>query len=184
MKEGCVRCASPGAEAGPGPHRYARTDSTTVPINQIRELRLGQPPTDNANASRWITVVYVRASQWKVLHMIALTDDVYKLWVSTLSKLVSETSDRMVGHATPSSSDPDTAWIRQLWPAGAKSIDWSVAVGLCRSIGLPVPQDMDGIQVGLRSATPLRSVSVTDLHAGEAGSRSLSGVGARFANST
>ena len=119
----------------------------TVPINQIRELRLGQPPTDNANASRWITVVYVRSSQWKVLHMIALTDDVYKLWVDTLSRLVSETSDRMVGHGTP--SDPDTAWIRQLWPAGAKSIDWSVAVGLCRSIGLVVPQNRDGTPVSL-----------------------------------
>lgn len=119
--------------------------AATVPINQIRELRLGQPPTDNVNASRWITIVYVRSLQWKVLHMIALTDDVYKLWVNTLSKLVSETSDRMVGHGTP--SDPDMAWIRQLWPAGAKSIDWSVAVGLCRSIGLPVPQDSEGMQV-------------------------------------
>lgn len=77
--------------------------------------------------------------------MIALTDDVYKLWVDTLSKLVSETSDRMVGHATP--SDPDTAWIRQLWPAGAKSIDWGVAVGLCRSIGLAVPHHRDGVKV-------------------------------------
>lgn len=122
--------------------------SCPVPINQIRELRLGQPPTDNVNASRWITVVYVRSSQWKVLHMIALTDDVYGLWVDTLSRLVSETSDRMVGHGTP--SDPDTAWIKQLWPVGAKEIDWGVAVGLCRSIGLAVPQERDLAQVSNR----------------------------------
>ena len=126
---------------------WAGSSESKIPINQIRELRLGQPPTDNANASRWITVVHVRSSQWKVLHMIALTDDVYNLWVDTLGKLVSETSDRMVGHATP--SDPDTAWIRQLWPAGAKNIDWSVAVGLCRSIGLAVPQEKDLIEVSL-----------------------------------
>ena len=126
---------------------WAGSSESKIPINQIRELRLGQPPTDNANASRWITVVYVRSSQWKVLHMIALTDDVYTLWVDTLSKLVSETSDRMVGHGTP--SDPDTAWIRQLWPAGAKNIDWGVAVGLCRSIGLAVPQEKDLTEVNL-----------------------------------
>jgi phosphatidylinositol phospholipase C delta len=82
--------------------------------------------------------------------MIALTDDVYSLWVDTLSKLVCETSDRMVGHVTP--SDPDMAWIRQLWPAGAKSIDWSVAVGLCRSIGLAVPQEKDLAEVCLQHA--------------------------------
>lgn len=69
--------------------------------------------------------------------MIALTDQTYKLWAETLGQLVSVTSDRIVGQVTP--SDPDSAWIRQLWPAGARSIDWTTAVGLCRSIGLAVP---------------------------------------------
>jgi hypothetical protein len=70
--------------------------------------------------------------------MIALTDESYKLWADTLGALVSVTSDRVVGQAMP--SDPDSAWIRQLWPAGAKCIDWATAEKLLRLIGLPVPE--------------------------------------------
>ena len=111
-----------------------------MPIYQIRELRLGQPPTDAYNTSRWITIVHVRSLQWKLLHMIALTDDVYEMWVDTLRKLVSETSDRLVAEVTP--TDPDLMWIRQLWPAGAKTVDLMAAEGLCRKIGLIVPKDV------------------------------------------
>jgi len=60
-----------------------------VPISSIRELRLNQPPTDGYPAARWITVVYtVNNTQWKVLHMTALTDDVYDLWTKTLTARV------------------------------------------------------------------------------------------------
>ncbi|EIW70015.1 hypothetical protein TREMEDRAFT_38681 [Tremella mesenterica DSM 1558] len=110
---------------------------SNIAVNSIRELRLGQPPTEAYNGKRWITVVYVRSGQWKVLHMIALTDDVYDLWVNTLQTLVSQTSDRLVAQVTP--TDPDLLWIRQLWPAGAKTIDLESALGLCGQMGLTVP---------------------------------------------
>ena len=111
---------------------------SVVPVKQIRELRLGQPPNDVAlTSSRWITIVYVRGKEWKILHMISLTDDVHDYWVGTLRTLVSETSDRAVAEIKP--SDPDLIWIRQLWPAGSRAIDMSTALGLCRSIGLEVP---------------------------------------------
>lgn len=108
-----------------------------VPISDIRELRLNQPPTDEYPSTRWITVVYVRQSQWKVLHITALTDDTYQLWVDTLTKLVSETSDRLINQITP--SDPDLMWIRQLWPAGAKVVDFGTAAALCGGMGLIIP---------------------------------------------
>jgi phosphatidylinositol phospholipase C delta len=109
-----------------------------VPISQIRELRMGQPPTETYNSTRWITIVYVRGSQMKVLHMIALTDDVFDLWVTTLRTLVSETSDRLVNEVKP--ADPDLLWIRQLWPAGVKAIDQPTATALLRQVGLVVPE--------------------------------------------
>ena len=112
-----------------------------VPISSIRELRLNQPPIDDFSSSRWITVVYTRSHQWKVLHMTALTDDMYTLWVDTLTRLVSETSDRMVAQVTP--SDPDMMWIRQLWPAGAKSIDFPTAQGLCGGLGLNISSELE-----------------------------------------
>ena len=109
-----------------------------VPISSIRELRLNQPPTDGYPAARWITVVYtVNNTQWKVLHMTALTDDVYDLWTKTLTALVAETSDRLIAQVTP--TDPDLMWIRQLWPAGAKVIDFNTAAGLCGGLGMIVP---------------------------------------------
>ncbi|WVQ85423.1 hypothetical protein IAT38_007588 [Cryptococcus sp. DSM 104549] len=112
-----------------------------VPIGDIRDLRLGQPPTDTYNSTRWITVVYVRAQQWKVLHMIALTDDVYNMWVAALKELVSVTLDRQVSDVTP--ADPDMIWIRQLWPMGTKSINRQKAAALCAQIGLQIPKEVD-----------------------------------------
>ena len=113
-----------------------------MPIGSIRELRLNEPPSDttSAYASKWITVVYVRAAQWKVLHMIALTSDVYELWVSTLKSLVSAKSDRLVSQIAP--SDPDLAWIRQLWPSGKDTVDLMTAITLARQIGLVVPDKL------------------------------------------
>ena len=112
-----------------------------VPIASIRELRLNQPPTDGYASARWITVVYtVNNSQWKVLHMTALTDDAYDLWVQTLTRLVSETSDRLVAQVTP--ADPDLMWIRQLWPAGAKVVDFNTAAGLCGGLGMIIPAEI------------------------------------------
>lgn len=111
-----------------------------MPISSIRELRLNQPPTDPYPARRWITVVYTLQTQYKVLHMTALTDDTYDVWVSTLTALVSESSDKVVAQVTP--SDPDLMWIRQLWPTGAKLIDFGTAAGLCGGLGLIIPSEV------------------------------------------
>ncbi|WVR05835.1 hypothetical protein IAU60_002861 [Kwoniella sp. DSM 27419] len=117
---------------------WSSKKDNAVSINEIRDLRLGQPPTDTYNSSRWITVVYVRGQQWKVLHMVALTDDIYALWVQTLKALVSVTTDRHVSDVTP--ADPDLIWIRQLWPVNDKVIDTSKAERLCQQIGLKIPE--------------------------------------------
>ncbi|WWC66358.1 uncharacterized protein I206_100259 [Kwoniella pini CBS 10737] len=116
---------------------WSSKKDNTVSINEVRDLRLGQPPSDTYNSSRWITIVYVRGSQWKVLHMVALTDEIYDLWVQTLKSLVSVTTDKHVSDVTP--ADPDLIWIRQLWPIGSKVIDREKAEALCTQIGLQIP---------------------------------------------
>lgn len=72
--------------------------------------------------------------------MIALTDDTYDLWVKTLQILIAEISERLVAQVTP--NDPDSKWIRQLWPVGTKTIDFATALGLCSQIGLVVPLEV------------------------------------------
>ncbi|ODN84111.1 hypothetical protein L202_00124 [Cryptococcus amylolentus CBS 6039] len=119
---------------------WSSKKDSRVPINDIRDLRLGQPPTDTYNSTRWITVVYVREQQWKVLHMIALTDETYSLWVKALKELVSITLDRQVSDVTP--SDPDMIWIRQLWPLGTRAINKAKAEALCAQIGLQINQKL------------------------------------------
>lgn len=118
---------------------------------------MGQPPHDAGfTSNRWITIVYVRGKEWKILHMISLTDDVHEQWVSTLRTLVAETSDRAVGDVTP--SDPDLIWIRQLWPHGATSIDMSTALGLCRSIGMDISLQLQAEYQVCLSASPLQCI--------------------------
>lgn len=108
-----------------------------VDIKSIRELRLGQSPTDTYDSKRWLTIVYVRGSVWKVMHLIAHTDDVYELWVSALQGLVSQSSDKVVsGAAHGPATDPDLLFIRQLWPAGQRTLSEAAARGLCGKLGL------------------------------------------------
>lgn len=122
-----------------------------VDITSIRELRLGQSPTDTYDSKRWLTIVYVRGSLWKVMHLIAHTDDVYELWVSALQGLVSQSSDKVVsGAAHGPATDPDLLFIRQLWPAGQKTLNEAAAKGLCGKLGLDLtPEALKRYQVSL-----------------------------------
>ncbi|WWC86214.1 uncharacterized protein L201_001087 [Kwoniella dendrophila CBS 6074] len=133
MKQVIIRLRNDGIS-------WSSKKDNTVSINQIRDLRLGQPPSDTYNSSRWITIVYIRGTQWKVLHMVALTDDIYDLWVKTLKSLVSSMLDRQVADVAP--GDPDLIWIRQLWPIGSKVIDREKAEALCTQIGLHIPDSV------------------------------------------
>lgn len=81
----------------------------------------------------------MRDKQWKVVHFIARTDDVYALWVKTLHSLVAENSDRVVSGAIPPASDPELRFIRQLWPVGVTTISEEKAAGIWTHLGLVVP---------------------------------------------
>lgn len=149
---------------------------TQVAITSIRELRLGQPPSSLYASPRWITIVYVRSGQWKVLHLIALTDDVYDAWVKTLRTVVAETSDRLIADLEP--TDPDMVWIRQLWPNGSTTLDPDQARALCKQIGLEIPDgqvggciDIDYFWQLIRDAQ--RRPEVDALHAALSGGSAL-----------
>ena len=94
-----------------------------------------------------------------MLHMIALEEEIFRLWVNTLQRLVSETSDRLVAQVTP--TDPDLLWIRQLWPAGVRTIDMTKAVSLCNQIGLTVPDRLRETRVSIPASYHLREPSLT-----------------------
>ncbi|KAE8540073.1 hypothetical protein D1P53_004011 [Cryptococcus gattii VGV] len=79
--------------------------------------------------------------------MVALTDEIYFLWIKTLKELVSITLDRQVTDITP--SDPDMLWIRQLWPLGTKAINREKAEALCAQIGLQIKADVGDLKEGM-----------------------------------
>lgn len=104
--------------------------------------------------------MYVRDKQWKVVHFVARTDDVYQLWVRALHELVSKNSDKVVSGTEGSTvSDPELRFIRQLWPVGATSIDKTAAAGLCSQLGLVVPAPIAAryeVRLMFRNPRPLQ----------------------------
>lgn len=97
------------------------------------------------------------------MHLIAHTDDVYDLWVSALQGLVSQTSDKVVsGAAHGPATDPDLLFIRQLWPAGQKTLNEAAAKGLCGKLGLDLtPQAVKRYQVSPSPSVITHCVCVT-----------------------
>lgn len=91
----------------------------------------------------------MRDKQWKVVHFIAHTEDIYALWSDTLNDLVSATSDRVVsGTQHGPATDPDLLFIRQLWPVGCAKVERSTATSLCHQLGLAVgPRHLEKYQV-------------------------------------
>lgn len=92
--------------------------------------------------------------------MIALTDEIYFLWIKTLKQLVSITLDRQVTDITP--SDPDMLWIRQLWPLGTKTINREKAEALCAQIGLQIKADVGDLkEVSINLNVPMAAFNLS-----------------------
>jgi hypothetical protein len=146
-------------------------------VCQIREIRLGAALPDyianrsisTADAARWISIVYVQPpSQWKVLHMVALSDESYELWVSTLRTLLNEI--KIIAGAAPATGsslmtvtgdkaardgqDRAIHWARRFWTSGGpaaadsamctrvttKQLGFDAVLNLCKKAGIGCTQ--------------------------------------------
>src|SRR5260370_21217703 len=128
------------------------TTSLLVPIEHIKEIRTG-PETSYyreqfrlaANyESRWISLVYVRDSKYKILHMVALTDDAFRMWDTTLRKLFSLRQELMSGLGKANQEVRQRVWEKFYWKGSDKSadtkLDFNEIERMCRRLNISTPQ--------------------------------------------
>ena len=100
-----------------------------VPLETIKELRSGsdaryyreqfQLPLECE--SRWITVVYVINGVYKTLHLIAATEDVFRMWDDTLRKLYAIRKLLMSGLGNIEMRQ--AVWEKYYWKAANENLD-------------------------------------------------------------
>ncbi|KAG8945509.1 Phospholipase C [Tulasnella sp. 419] len=94
-----------------------------VAIENIREMRFGSDARTTRQEcnlpaemeTRWITIVYMLDGNYKNLHMVAPTQDVFQLWNSALTKLYSIRKEMMNGFGTDVESKRWAMWEKQYW---------------------------------------------------------------------
>ncbi|KAJ7074909.1 1-phosphatidylinositol-4,5-bisphosphate phosphodiesterase 1 [Mycena belliarum] len=104
-----------------------------VPIESIKEIRTGldaqyycctQFGYSQDSMQRWMTIVYVLNSNYKTLHILAPTKDVFDLWETTIRKLYAIRLGLM--HNLDNVEIRQTVWERQYWKSADKGGDQSL----------------------------------------------------------
>jgi phosphatidylinositol phospholipase C delta len=100
-----------------------------VPIENIKELRAGadarfyreQFQLSQDYEDRWLTIVYIMDGEYKTLHLIAATEDVFQMWEITLKKLHAIRQQLMSGLGNLEMRQ--TLWERQYWKGADEESD-------------------------------------------------------------
>jgi phosphatidylinositol phospholipase C delta len=109
------------------------TDITPVPIENIKELRSGpdaryyreQFQLAAEYEDRWLSIIYIIDGQYKTLHLIASTKDVFHMWDTTLRKLHRIRKELMSGLGNIEMRQ--AIWEKQYWRAGDEERDQKLA---------------------------------------------------------
>lgn len=117
-----------------------------VPIENIKELRFSsdaryyrqQFQLAQDYEDRWITIIYILNGDYKTLHLIASTNDVFRMWDITLRKLYAIRQELMMG---PGNEDIRLAiWEKQYWKASDELSDQKLHFDeverLCRRLNI------------------------------------------------
>ena len=122
-----------------------------VNIENIIELRFGKetrPFREQFGLSvtsqdRWTTLIYTtQAKRIKTLHLVALTQDVFQAWKSTLSLLYKQRRTLMGG--LDQMRRRQSVWLKQQWKTadenGNERLCFPEVVHLCKRLGISVKQ--------------------------------------------
>lgn len=126
------------------------TSTSAVPIEMIKEIRSGHDaryyrsqfkfPEDVED--RWLTIVYVIEGTYKTLHMLATTQDLFKMWDSCLRRLYAIRQGLMSGLGNLEMRQ--TIWEMQYWKAadrsGDKKLNFDEAQKLCLRLNVNSPK--------------------------------------------
>ena len=120
-----------------------------VAIESIQEIRSGDSARsyrvqfkfpENAE-SRWITIIYVSEGQYKTLHMLADTPDIFNAWDASLRKLFTIRQGLMSGVGNMGLRE--TVWERQYWKGADTKDDRKLSLqeveSLCWKLNANLP---------------------------------------------
>ncbi|KAH7910331.1 PLC-like phosphodiesterase [Hygrophoropsis aurantiaca] len=100
-----------------------------IPIESIKELRFSsdaryyrqQFQLAQQYEDRWMTIIYLLDGQYKTLHLIAHTKDVFQMWDITLRKLYAIRQELMSGLGNVEMRE--AIWEKQCWKAADEESD-------------------------------------------------------------
>ncbi|KAF9483285.1 PLC-like phosphodiesterase [Pholiota conissans] len=125
---------------------YKSSKDVTVPIESIKELRLGKDtryyrlqfkaPEDYEE--RWITIIYIVDGTYKTLHLVAETRDVFQQWSLALQKLYAIRQGLMSGLGDFELRQ--LVWERQYWKGadeeGDQVLDFDDVERMCKRLNV------------------------------------------------
>ena len=120
------------------------THAFSVPIEAIKEIRSGpdarydreQFRVGQECEGRWLTVIYILDGNYKTLHMIAPTEDIFHTWDTTLRKLhaIRQVLMSGLGHLEMR----EKLWENQYWKGADqvpdKKLDFQEVERICRRL--------------------------------------------------
>ncbi|KAG9317908.1 PLC-like phosphodiesterase [Chiua virens] len=122
-----------------------------IPIENIKELRSGsdaryyrqQFQLAREYEDRWITIIYILDGQYKTLHLIASSSDVFHLWDITLRKLYAIRQELMTGLGNEEIRQ--AVWMKQCWKWTGEQNDQRLSFEqvekLCRRLNINSSQE-------------------------------------------
>jgi phosphatidylinositol phospholipase C, delta len=127
-------------------------DNLIVPIENIKELRSAsdaryyreQFQLAQEYEDRWLTIIYIMDGNYKTLHLIASTKDVFQMWDITLRKLYAIRQQLMSGLGNGEMRQ--AVWEKQYWKGADdgqdQKLDFEETERLCRRLNVNSSTDM------------------------------------------
>ncbi|KAG8926409.1 Phospholipase C [Tulasnella sp. 418] len=122
-----------------------------ITIENIREMRAGADARNYReqfkiaadSEPRWLTIVYISDGKYKTLHVVALEQDVFKMWYNTLTKLYSLREELMRGLGNMERRQ--MVWEKQYWKGadstGDQKLDFDEVEKMCRRLNIHTSRD-------------------------------------------
>ncbi|KAH7922577.1 PLC-like phosphodiesterase [Leucogyrophana mollusca] len=122
-----------------------------IPIESIKELRFSsdaryyrqQFQLAQQYEDRWMTIIYLLDGQYKTLHLIAHTKDVFQMWDITLRKLYAIRQELMSGLGNVEMRE--AIWEKQCWKSADEESDQKLMFEdvekLCKRLNINSPAE-------------------------------------------
>ena len=92
---------------------------------------------------RWLTIIYISDGKYKTLHLVALSQDVFQMWDSTLKKLHELRQELMSGLGNIERRQ--MMWEKQYWKgadsSGDDKLEFKEVEKMCRRLNIHTPPD-------------------------------------------